>query len=120
MADRLVEVAVDAPGVRGGQTFAYRVPEALGVVGPGDAVVVEYGRQPTIGVVLAEVANDGDGLLLGDDGANGLGLTFAAAREIKPILDRVGEEPLLPPLTARIVRWVAEHYLAPPGMVVRQ
>src|SRR5262249_46947310 len=117
MAGRLVEVAVDAPGVRGGQTFTYRVSESLGSVGPGDAVVVEYGRQPTVGVVLAEVANDGR-LLLGDDANPGLGLS--ATREIKPLLDRVGDEPLLPPLTAGLVWWVADHYLAPPGMVVRQ
>jgi primosomal protein N' (replication factor Y) len=118
MADRLVEVAVDAPGVRGGQTFTYRVPPVLGAIGPGDAVVVEYGRQPTIGVVLGEVGADGDGLLLGDEATRGLGLS--AAREIKPILDRIGDESLLPPLTARLIAWVALHYLAPPGMVVRQ
>ncbi len=118
MAGRLVEVAVDAPGVRGGQIFTYRVPEALEIVGPGDAVVVEYGRQPTIGVVLGEVARAGGGLLLGDDASTGAGR--APGREIKPILDRIGGEPLLPPLTARLVAWVAEHYLAPPGMVVRQ
>src|SRR3954447_12895569 len=99
-AGRLVEVAVDAPGVRGGQTFTYRVPETLSGVAPGDAVVVEYGRQPTVAVVLAEVESGGDGLLLGDDATTGFGL--APAREIKPILDRIGDEPLLPALTARL------------------
>ncbi len=106
---RLVEVAVDAPGVPGGRTFTYRVPSSLQGVEVGDAVIVEYGTQRTSGVVLAEVA---DAVPL--DGA------AAPVRAIKPVLDRIGSAgPLLPELSARLARHVAEYYLAPPGMVVR-
>ena len=38
----------------------------------------------------------------------------------KPIVDRVrADGPLLPPLTLRLARWIADHYLAPPALVLR-
>ena len=38
----------------------------------------------------------------------------------KPLVDRVrADGPLLPPLTLALARWVAEHYLAPPALVIR-
>lgn len=97
---RLVEVAVDAPGVPGGRLFTYHVPASLADVQPGEAVLVEYGRRRALGIVLGEAA--------GHEGAT------------KPLLERVRSDgPLLPPLVLRLARHVAEHYLAPPGVVVR-
>jgi primosomal protein N' (replication factor Y) (superfamily II helicase) len=97
---RFVEVAVDAPGVPGGRTFSYRVPVALHDIEPGEAVMVEFGRRRAVGVVLAEVA--------------------APAMETKPLLARVRSQgPLLGELWRRLALHVSEHYLAPPGMVVR-
>ncbi len=92
---------MDAAGPRGGQTFTYEVPRALAGVEPGEAVLVEYGRRRALGVVL--------------------GLTEGAPeREIKPILARVRSDgPLLPPLQVELCRYVAEHYLAPPALVLR-
>ena len=60
-----------------------------------------------------------ESLLLGDDGCR-TDLDLAAPREIKPILDRDRGRALLPSAHRPVVKWVAEHYLAPPGMVVRQ
>ena len=38
----------------------------------------------------------------------------------KPIVDRVrADGPLLPALTLALARWIAEHYLAPPALVIR-
>ncbi|MDQ3447906.1 MAG: primosomal protein N' [Chloroflexota bacterium] len=99
---RRVEVAVDASGVPGGQSFTYHLPPGpeLGGVGPGDAVLVPYGRRQVVGVVLGE----------GDPTSD---------RATKPVLARIHGEPLLPPLQARLAAFVARYYLAPPGMVVR-
>ncbi len=97
----LVEVAVDAAGVAGGRLFTYRVPASLGELVPGEAVIVEYGRGRVVGLVLGAAARPPD-------------------RAIKPVLARVGADgPLLPPLGVRLARWIAEHYLAPAGLVVR-
>ena len=70
----------------------------------GEAVLVEYGRRQAVGVVLRE-----------RDAADG------PARPTKPVLARVRSDgPLLTPLQARLAIHVADHYLAPGAMVVRQ
>ncbi|MFO1541242.1 MAG: primosomal protein N' [Chloroflexota bacterium] len=97
---RFAEVAVDAAGIPGGRTFTYHLPPALADLGPGTAVLVEYGRRPAVGVILA----------LGDD----------PGRETKPVRARIhGERPLLPPLQALLAREIARDQLAPPALVVR-
>ena len=99
---RLVEVAVDAAGAGGARPFTYRVPEALADLEDGEAVLVEFGRRQALGVVLG-----------GADEAPSTATT-------KPLVDRVrADGPLLPPLTLALARWVAEHYLAPPALVIR-
>lgn len=98
---RTVEVAIDAAGRGGDRTYTYLVPEALADLGVGEPVLVEFGRRQALGVVLGESA-------VADDVAT------------KPIIDRVrADGPLLPPLTVRLARWIAEHYLAPPAFVLR-
>jgi primosomal protein N' (replication factor Y) len=112
---RLVEVAVDAPGVPGGRTFTYHVPASLADVTVGEAVVVEYGRQQTIGVVLAGAAG-----IEALGAPTSLGRPEPASRPTKPLLARIHSDgPLLPALTARLALHIAGHYLAPPGIVVR-
>jgi primosomal protein N' (replication factor Y) len=99
-APRAVEVAVDVPGVPGGRTFTYGLPAALADVAPGEAVLVEFGRRRAVGLVLAEASRP----------------ELAA----KAVLARVRSDgPLLGELGRRLAVHVAEHYLAPPGMVVR-
>ena len=98
-----VEVAVDAAGIPGGRLYSYHVPAgpSLANLGPGDAVLVPYGQRQVVGVVL------GEGRVVGE-------------LATKPVLARIhADRSLLPPLQARLAGWMAQHYLAPPGMVVR-
>ena len=68
----------------------------------GEAVLVEFGRRQALGIVVAEA------------GRRAAGVTA------KPIVDRVrADGPLLPPLTLALARWIADHYLAPPALVLR-
>ena len=96
-----VEVAVDAAGRAGDRTYTYLVPEALADLGPGEAVLVEFGRRQALGIVLAEA-----------EATPSVGL--------KPIVDRVrADGPLLPRLSLALARVIATHYLAPPALVLR-
>src|SRR5664279_868393 len=77
-----VEVAVDAPGAS--KTYDYSVPERLAPVLPGEAVLVEFGRnRQALGVVLGP-SSDSTGV------------------ELKPLLARVhADGPLVPQLTLK-------------------
>ncbi len=97
---RLVEVAVDAAGAGGARPYTYSVPESLADIEHGEAVLVEFGRRQALGVVLGPVGE--------------------APAATKPLVDRVrADGPLLPTLTLSLARWIAEHYLAPPALVIR-
>ena len=98
---RLVEVAVDAAGAGGARPFTYAVPLELADVEDGEAVLVEFGRRQALGVVLGPATSSG-------------------GAAVKPIVDRVrADGPLLPGLTLSLARWIADHYLAPPALVIR-
>jgi primosomal protein N' (replication factor Y) len=98
--ERLVEVAVDAPGV-GRRRFTYHVPERLDDLESGEAVLVEFGRRQALGIVVGP----GDAI---------------PATTAKPIVDRVRSDgPLLPPLSLALARWIADRYLVPLAIVVR-
>jgi primosomal protein N' (replication factor Y) (superfamily II helicase) len=97
-----VAVAVDAAGAAGARPFTYHVPERLGTLEPGEAVLVEFGRRQAVGVVLGP-ATEAD-----------------AGVETKPVLERIrADGPLLPPLGMRLASWVSQHYLAPPAITLR-
>ncbi len=101
VTSRLVEVAVDAAGAGGARAYTYAVPSALADLEDGEAVLVEFGRRQALGVILGPAA---------------AAPTVAA----KPIVERVrADGPLLPPLQLGLARWIAEHYLAPPALVIR-
>ncbi len=103
---RAVEVAVDAAGRGGDRTYTYLVPDALADIVIGEAVLVGFGRRQALGIVVAEAAPSADG--------------GAAAAGLKAIVERVrADGPLLPPLTLSLARSIAEHYLAPPALVLR-
>ena len=98
---RAVEVAIDAAGGGGARTYTYAVPAGLADLVAGEAVLVEFGRRQALAVVLGE-------------GSQPEGIT------LKPIAARVRTDgPLLPPLSLAFARWIADHYLAPPAIVIR-
>src|SRR4051794_20481934 len=98
---RHVAVAIDAAGAAGNRRYSYLVPETLADLEPGEAVMVEFGRRLAIAVVLG-------------DAPPPEGITA------KPVLGRVrADGPLIPPLGLRLVEWIADHYLAPPALVIR-
>ncbi len=100
-AVRLVEVAVDAAGAGGARPFTYAVPASLADLEDGEAVLVEFGRRQALGVILGPAEH-------------------APGVVAKPIVERVrADGPLLPPLALRLAAWIADHYLAPPALVVR-
>ncbi|HEY3523877.1 MAG TPA: DEAD/DEAH box helicase, partial [Candidatus Limnocylindrales bacterium] len=100
--DALVEVAVDAPGAAGAVPYTYRLGQRSHDVGPGEAVIVPYGRRQALGIVLGPAAAAPDG------------------RDVRDVVDRVrADGPLLPPLGLALARWVGEHYLAPPVATIR-
>jgi primosomal protein N' len=53
---RAVEVAVDAAGRGGDRTYTYLVPDALGDLELGEAVLVEFGRRQALGIIVAEAS----------------------------------------------------------------
>jgi primosomal protein N' (replication factor Y) (superfamily II helicase) len=111
-AERLVEVAVDAPGVPGARTFTYHVPSRLEPVMRGEAVLVEFGRRRAVGVVLARPEPD--------EADPSMRLPAGGPRETKPLLARIRTDgPLLPGLSLDLASHVAVTYLAPTGLVVR-
>ncbi|HEY3164553.1 MAG TPA: primosomal protein N' [Candidatus Limnocylindrales bacterium] len=98
---RHVAVAIDAAGAGGARRYTYAVPPELDDLGSGEAVIVEFGRRQALGVVLGD-APPPDGVVP------------------KPVAGRVrADGPLLPPLALRLATWIADHYLAPPALVVR-
>jgi primosomal protein N' (replication factor Y) len=103
---RDVEVAVDAAGAGGARPYTYRVPERLVDLEPGEAVLVGFGRRQALGIVLGPAAASA---------GSGSGIS-----EIKPIVDRVrADGPVLPAAQLALARWISEHYLAPPALVIR-
>ncbi len=100
-AARHVAVAIDAAGGGGIRRYTYLVPAELADLEAGEAVLVEFGRRQAVAVVLGDAPPP--------DGINA-----------KPIASRVrADGPLLPPLSLRLGGWIADHYLAPPAIVVR-
>jgi primosomal protein N' (replication factor Y) len=98
---RLVEVAIDAAGAGGARPYTYAVPPTLSDIEDGEAVLVEFGRRQALGVILGPATSGG-------------------GAAVKAIRDRVrADGPLLPGLSLRLARWIAEHYLAPPAIVIR-
>lgn len=98
---RRVLVAVDAPGPGGSRLYSYHVPERLAELGPGEAVLVEFGRRQVLGIVMGTPEDEAD-------------------LETKPVLEVIRSDgPLLPRLQVALARGIAEYYLAPPAAVVR-
>ena len=98
---RHVEVAIDAAGGGGARRYTYAVPPELADLEAGEAVLVEFGRRQALGIILGDAPPP-------------------AGIVAKPIAGRVrADGPLLPPLALGLAGWIADHYLAPPALVLR-
>lgn len=89
---RYAEVAVNSPAA-GRPTFSYSVPSGLTVC-VGHAVWVPFGPQTVQGIVV-ELAPQ------------------PQVPDTRPILDVIGEEPVLGESQVKLARWISERYLAP-------
>ncbi len=97
MPELIADIAVNAPLK---QLYSYRVPAALQTQAKvGMRVRVPFGRRTTIGFLLELRPGAPDGL-----------------KEIKELLDA---EPLLTPELIKLLRWAAEYYCHPLGLVIR-
>lgn len=97
--ERLVQVVLNMPLW---QSFTYSIPEELsGGRLEGCRVVVPFGSDRLIGYVWTAPAPE-----------------RPEGVEVKRILDRMDSGPLLPKRLLDLVRWAAEYYCAPPGMMM--
>lgn len=97
MPELIADIAVSAPLK---QLFSYSVPPSLATKAKvGMRVRIPFGRRTTVGFLLELRRGSSDGL-----------------KEIKELLD---EQPLLTPELVKLLRWAAEYYCHPLGLVVR-
>ncbi|MFQ5888951.1 MAG: primosomal protein N' [Gemmatimonadota bacterium] len=83
------------------QTFAYRLPPALAASArPGMRVVVPFGHGRLVGCIDRLADRPGRG-------------------ETRDVLDLLDPEPILSEPLLELCRWLADYYVAPPGMVLR-
>lgn len=83
------------------QTFVYRIPDGLrDRVRQGSRVLVPFGPRKLVGMVdtLEEET---------------------ALTDVRPVIDALDPEPLLPGSLLELCRWVARYYVAPLGLVLR-
>ncbi len=100
--DRVCEVAVARPFLG---TLAYRIPDRLaGAAVPGVRVRVPLGGRKTVGVILHP------GL---DEARDSI------PARLKSILEVLDPEPILDSRMLALCRWIADYYVAPPGVVLR-
>ncbi len=93
--DLAIPVAVD-------KIFSYSVPEDLrSVARRGVRVLAPLGRRTVVGFIV------------------GAGTTPPALPTIRPILDVLDAEPLLPEELLDLTRWMADYYFAPWGEVLK-
>ena len=96
-----VEVALPVP-MR--QTFSYKVPETLAVMPKkGMRVKVPFGRQQLIGLVTST-----------SDTCN------LAPHQIKPLIELLDDEPLLPDSLYKLTAWAARYYFCSLGQMMSQ
>jgi len=96
-AGRLVNVVITRPLW---QPFTYRLPDKLdGGNILGCRVIVPFGKDRLTGYIWDEKVN-------------------TDLKKVKNILERTDSSPLLPPDVIELVKWTADYYQAPPGMVM--
>src|SRR6267143_1647255 len=101
---RYAQVAVP---VHLAKTFTYRLPISMQAVAQvGSRVMVQLGRKPTTGYIVALLPRLRTG-------------TSLVESEIKDVQELLDVDPPLTPEVLEITRWVAEYYAAPWGEVLR-
>ncbi len=89
------------------KTFTYRLPISMRHVAQvGSRVMVQLGRKPTTGYIVALLPRLRSG-------------TSLIESEIKDVQELLDVDPPLTPEVLEITRWVAEYYAAPWGEVLR-
>ena len=89
------------------KTFTYRLPISMHAVAQvGSRVMVQLGRKPTTGYIVALLPRLRTG-------------TSLIESEIKDVQELLDVDPPLTPQVLEITRWVAEYYAAPWGEVLR-
>lgn len=96
---KVFRVAVPAP-LR--QCFDYSVPPQIPQPAPGVRVRVPFGRRELVGVLI-EVFDE----------------TPIARARLKPVLEILDREPVLPAALLGLLRWAAEYYHHPLGEVLK-
>ncbi len=95
------ELALPVPLPR---TFSYGVPESLLRAEPGMRARVRFGKQVLVGCVTAV-------------GATAPELPDTA--KLQPLLSLLDDEPVLTPSQLDLARWIADYYIASPGLACR-
>ena len=89
------------------KTFTYRLPPSMQRVAQvGSRVMVQLGRKPTTGYIVALLPKLRSG-------------TSLIESEIKDVQELLDVEPPLTPEVLEITRWVSDYYAAPWGEVLR-
>jgi primosomal protein N' (replication factor Y) len=89
------------------KTFTYRIPPSMqSVVQVGSRVMVQLGKKPTTGYIVALLPR------LRQD-------TSLIESEIKEVQELLDVDPPLTPEVLEITRWVSDYYAAPWGEVLR-
>lgn len=95
---RFIDVALNRPIF---STFTYSLPEELDITPlPGMRVVVPFGKRKEIGYILD------------------VNVTPPSGVEIKEVISLIDERPIIPQDVLKLIRWLAEYYVAPIGEVV--
>ena len=86
------------------KTFSYGVPEALVRAAPGVRARVRFGARVLIGCIIS----------IGTDPPD-----LPAGTKLQPLLGLLDDEPVLTPDQLALVGWIADYYIASPGIVCR-
>src|SRR3981189_1763953 len=94
----ILQIALDTPLRR---VFDYLPPlslETRGVAAPGARVLVPFGRQRLIGILIGVVSE-----------------TTVPLHKLKAALEFLDERPVFDPVTFELLRWAADYYHHPIG-----
>lgn len=84
--------------------FSYGVPESLLRASPGARARVRFGKRVLVGCITATRTTPPE---------------LPDTATIQPLLGLLDDEPVLSPSQLELARWIADYYIAPPGLVCR-